>query len=131
MSKEDVVRKGQRLGREGLAEPHGPSQGRGEPPQLSEQGSEPMRTASRKTLLGAAVMWKWRAATCGGLGGVPMVLERWAPHLPGPAPRTTCSSCPQASRGSPHPGAAWVALPPCGRGTERGEGSHQPAGPLR
>lgn len=67
----------------------------------------------------------------GGLGWVARVLEGWAPHLPGPAPRTMCSSCPQASRGSPHPGAVWAAQPPCERGTESGEGSHQPPGPLR
>lgn len=39
------------------------------------------------------------------------------PHLPGPARRTRCSSCPPGHRGSRGPSGAWAAPPPCG-GTE-------------
>lgn len=61
------------------------------------------------------------------LGWVAMARGRWAPHLPGPAPRTMCSSCPRASRGSPHPGAAWAAQPPWGMGRGREGGGLTPA----
>lgn len=101
-------------------EPRGPPQGQREPPRTCEQGRKPLRTALR-TPLGTAAQGAWRAATCGG---------GWAAHLPGPAPRTMCSSCPRASRGSPHPGAAWAARPPCGgEGTERGRAHTSPQSP--
>lgn len=58
------MRGGQRLGREGLAEPHGPSQRQRGATTGVEQGGELMRTAFRKTFLGAAVEWEWRAARC-------------------------------------------------------------------
>lgn len=105
----------------------GHPEGRREHQQAFDQGVGLMRTAFRKT--GSGGQSGVRGAR--DLGWVAVELKKWAPHLPGPVLRTMCSSCPQASRGSPHPGVAWAAQPPCGRGRESREGSHQPPGPLR
>lgn len=47
--------------------------------------------------------------------------ETTCPHLPGPARRTMCSSCPPGHRGSRGLSGAWAVPPLCG-GTEGGSG---------
>lgn len=47
-----------------------------------------------------------------GLSGC-LLLQKCSPHLPGPAPHTTCSSSQPGHKGNRHPNAAWAAPPPC------------------